>query len=30
MLFSDAAGPDASKLVWAFVAREFRRVEATP
>ena len=24
--FSDAAGPDASKLVWAFVARQFREV----
>ena len=24
MHFSDAAGPDASKLVWAFAARQFR------
>jgi poly(hydroxyalkanoate) depolymerase family esterase len=24
MLFSDAAGPDASKLIWAFAARQFR------
>ncbi len=23
--FSDAAGPDASKLVWAFVSRQFKR-----
>lgn len=30
MLFSDAAGPDASKLIWAFVAREFRRAEVMP
>ncbi|MDM0038008.1 PHB depolymerase family esterase [Variovorax sp. J22G21] len=26
--FSDAAGPDASKLVWAFVARQFRQPAA--
>lgn len=26
--FSDAAGPDASKLVWAFVARQFKRTAA--
>ncbi len=25
MRFTDAAGPDASKLVWAFAARQFRR-----
>jgi poly(hydroxyalkanoate) depolymerase family esterase len=24
MLFTDAAGPDATKLVWAFAARQFR------
>jgi poly(hydroxyalkanoate) depolymerase family esterase len=24
MLFSDAAGPDATKLIWAFCARQFR------
>ena len=30
MRFSDAAGPDASKLVWAFAARQFRRTMATP
>jgi poly(hydroxyalkanoate) depolymerase family esterase len=24
MLFSDAAGPDASKMIWAFAARQFR------
>jgi poly(hydroxyalkanoate) depolymerase family esterase len=28
MLFSDAAGPDASKLVWAFAARQFKGAEA--
>lgn len=28
MLFSDAAGPDASKLIWAFAAREFKGPEA--
>ncbi|RZL65437.1 MAG: PHB depolymerase family esterase [Variovorax sp.] len=26
--FSDATGPDASKLVWAFVARQFERAPA--
>ncbi|RYF65628.1 MAG: phospholipase, partial [Comamonadaceae bacterium] len=26
--FSDAAGPDASKLVWAFAARQFRKLNA--
>ena len=30
MRFTDAAGPDASKLVWAFAARQFRRTMATP
>ena len=24
MLFTDAAGPDATKLVWAFASRQFR------
>ena len=24
--FSDPAGPDASALVWAFVARQFRKI----
>lgn len=28
MLFSDAAGPDASKLIWAFAARQFKGPEA--
>jgi len=30
MRFTDAAGPDASKLVWAFAARQFRRTMTTP
>jgi poly(3-hydroxybutyrate) depolymerase len=30
MRFTDAAGPDASKLVWAFAARQFRRTMASP
>jgi len=30
MRFTDAAGPDASKLVWAFAARQFRRTMDTP
>lgn len=28
MLFSDAAGPDASKLVWAFAAKQFKAAVA--
>jgi poly(hydroxyalkanoate) depolymerase family esterase len=30
MRFTDAAGPDASKLVWAFAARQFRRTMDIP
>jgi poly(3-hydroxybutyrate) depolymerase len=28
MLFTDAAGPDATKIVWSFAARQFRLAEA--
>ncbi|KGF78035.1 hypothetical protein IA69_32990 [Massilia sp. JS1662] len=28
--FSDAAGPNASRLVWAFVSRQFKAAAAAP